>query len=75
MQVSKGMFVEKCAVCHGATGAGDGMVGLLFAQKPKDLQLLAKENKGEFPDARVYGSVEGSLDIAADGNSETADLG
>ncbi len=62
MQVGKGMFVERCAVCHGETGAGDDVVGGLFTQKPKDLQLLAKENNGEFPNARVYRSIDGRLD-------------
>jgi mono/diheme cytochrome c family protein len=70
MQVGKGMFLERCAVCHGETGAGDDVVGGLFTQKPKDLQLLTKENNGEFLYARVYRSIDGRLDIAAHENSE-----
>lgn len=63
-------FTQRCAVCHGDTGAGDGLVGELFAQRPKDLRILAKENGGVFPFAAVYESIDGRRDIAAHGNSE-----
>ena len=41
--------MDRCAVCHGETGSGDGMVGALFASKPKDLTMLTKKNGGAFP--------------------------
>lgn len=63
-------FAQRCAVCHGETGAGDGLVGELFAQRPKDLRILARENGGEFPFSAVYESIDGRRDIAAHGNSE-----
>ncbi len=60
-------FVERCSVCHGAEGKGDGIVGELFAQKPKNLRVLASENSGVFPFAAVYESIDGQRDVAAHG--------
>jgi len=31
--LGKSEFVQRCAVCHGEEGAGDGMVGELFATR------------------------------------------
>lgn len=64
------IFEERCAVCHGAGGAGDGMVGELFAAKPKDLKLLGRENGGVYPFDDVYRAIDGRMSIAAHGNSE-----
>ena len=62
-------FVERCAVCHGEEGKGDGLVGELFTRKPKNLQLLAKENGGVFPFDVVIESIDGRREIAGHGNS------
>lgn len=64
------LFQENCAVCHGAMGAGDGPVAELFAQRPKNLKMLAKENNGAFPFSEVYQSINGRRDITAHGNTE-----
>ncbi|MDE3079738.1 MAG: c-type cytochrome [Paracoccaceae bacterium] len=60
-------FKDHCAVCHGDTGKGDGVVGALFAQRPKDLTQLSKENGGTFPMDRVVGSIDGRDKIAGHG--------
>lgn len=57
--VGKASYERNCAACHGATGAGDGLVTELFQQKPKNLALLAKENGGVFPFDRVYQYIDG----------------
>lgn len=64
------IFAERCAVCHGEGGKGDGLVGELFAQKPADLTLLAKNNNGAFPFSEVYQSIDGRKRIVAHGRSE-----
>lgn len=66
----KRMFEENCAVCHGPVGAGDGPVAGLFAQRPRNLKLLAKDNGGVFPFSEVYQSIDGRRDITAHGNTE-----
>lgn len=60
-------FLDRCAVCHGTTGKGDGIVGELFTQKPKDLTTLSKENGGTFPVERVYQSIDGTHKYPAHG--------
>lgn len=68
--IGEALFQENCAVCHGAAGAGDGPVADLFAQKPRNLQLLAKENNGAFPFSETYQAIDGTRQIGAHGNSE-----
>lgn len=63
-------FQQRCAVCHGAEGAGDGMVGELFATRPKDLRVLSRENGGAFPFDRVASSIDGRMEIAGHGATE-----
>lgn len=60
-------FNTHCAVCHGADGKGGGEVGALFAQRPKNLTLLSKENGGIFPFERVYQSIDGRAKVVAHG--------
>lgn len=64
------LFRENCSVCHGATGGGDGPVADLFAQRPKNLKTLAKENNGAFPFSEVYQSINGRREVTAHGNTE-----
>ncbi|NNK79728.1 MAG: hypothetical protein HKP40_13570 [Litoreibacter sp.] len=68
--LGKPEYDQRCAVCHGAEGAGDGAVGVLFAQSPKDLRTLASDNGGVFPFADVYQAIEGGREIAAHGRTE-----
>jgi len=68
--VGQEIFIDRCAVCHGETGAGDGLVGELFDRKPKNLTLLEKENNGAFPFSEVYQSIDGRREIAGHGNSK-----
>ena len=63
------IYMERCAVCHGETGSGDGIVGELFAQKPSDLKLLSKNNGGTFPFLETYRAIDGRADIPAHGRS------
>jgi mono/diheme cytochrome c family protein len=53
-------FEANCAICHGANGKGSGFYGELLRRSPPDLTLLAKQNQGVFPMARLYEVVEGA---------------
>lgn len=66
----KASYDNNCAVCHGADGAGDGMVAELFSQKPRNLRTLAADNNGAFPFSEVYQSINGRRDIQGHGSSE-----
>lgn len=69
VELGKEIYQSRCAVCHGAEGKGDGVVGELFRQRPKNLALLAKDNGGVFPVERVYQSIDGRNRIAAHGDT------
>jgi mono/diheme cytochrome c family protein len=64
------IYKAHCIVCHGESGAGDGMVGVLFSQPPADLRLLSKNNNGVFPSERVIEAVYGRREIQAHGQTE-----
>ncbi|MDH3264274.1 MAG: c-type cytochrome [Paracoccaceae bacterium] len=64
------IYVERCAVCHGAEGGGDGVVGELLARRPKNLRLLAKDNGGTFPADMVAQVIDGRTTIPGHGNPD-----
>ena len=53
-------FEANCASCHGVTGKGNGVVVPYLSKSPPDLTLLAKNNQGVFPMARLYDVIEGA---------------
>ena len=61
------IYKTYCAVCHGKAGAGDGMVGELFAQRPANLKHLSRGNGGVFPTERVTDAIYGRGKIAGHG--------
>ncbi len=70
VEFGKASFERNCAVCHGPSGAGDGPVAELFAQRPRNLKTLAKDNGGAFPFSEVYQSINGRREIVGHGSSE-----
>lgn len=52
-------FFEYCASCHGPMGRGDGPVAAELKKRPADLTLLAKNNNGQFPYAKVRVIIDG----------------
>ncbi|WP_343081954.1 c-type cytochrome [Ostreiculturibacter nitratireducens] len=63
-------FMNSCAQCHGAGGKGDGvMAGFLNTAAP-DLTVLQQANGGVFPFARVYGVIDGTVQVGAHGTTE-----
>jgi hypothetical protein len=59
MDVGKANFEASCAICHGLTGKGDGMVALGLKVKPSDLTVLSENNGGVFPRSRVERVIDG----------------
>lgn len=63
-------YMNSCAQCHGASGAGDGvMVGFLSSRAPA-LTQLQKDNGGVFPVAKLYDIIKGSTTVGAHGTSD-----
>lgn len=57
--LGKSEYMNACAVCHGATGAGDGSYGGMLTRKPSNLTQLTKKNGGVFPVGYVYQAIDG----------------
>ena len=68
----RALFMENCAVCHGASGKGDGEMARGMARAPADLTLLALRDGGSFPKAKVMSTVDGYArsDLAGPGMPE-----
>lgn len=62
------LFAELCAVCHGASGKGDGPAVAALRQRPADLTSLASSNNGEFPREMLQEFVYGKSKINAHGS-------
>ena len=70
IELGKEIYDDKCAVCHGLDGRGDGPVGELFAQRPRNLLTLARDNGGAFPFSEVFTSVDGRREIRGHGDTQ-----
>jgi mono/diheme cytochrome c family protein len=62
-------YQENCAVCHGATGVGDGQFASLLTVKTADLTLLSSKNNGQFPFLDVFRIIDGRTTLRAHGSS------
>jgi mono/diheme cytochrome c family protein len=60
VDLGKREYDTNCAVCHGATGKGDGPFASVMNVRTPSLTALAKANGGVFPFARVYEIIEGA---------------
>jgi len=52
-------FAHSCASCHGRDGRGGGPSAAALANRPPDLTTLSLRNNGNFPYARVSGTIAG----------------
>lgn len=67
VDIGKREYNVNCAVCHGLQGRGDGPYAPLIETPPADLTVLAKNNGGIFPLARVYEAIDGEREFLAHG--------
>jgi mono/diheme cytochrome c family protein len=64
------IFMERCGVCHGEDGKGNGPAVGSLKIAPADLTVLSKNNGGVFPAERVKRVVGQEVDITAHGSRE-----
>jgi mono/diheme cytochrome c family protein len=64
------LFRAYCASCHGIDAKGNGPAARALKAKVADLTVLAKNDRGTFPDARVRKVIMGDEVIAAHGSRE-----
>jgi mono/diheme cytochrome c family protein len=55
-------FDDKCAVCHGLEGKGDGVLASSLNQQPADLTRLSASNGGTFPTSEAFDKIWGRDD-------------
>lgn len=60
-------YQERCAVCHGVQGEGDGPLADFLRLETADLTTLAARNDDMFPEEMVYRVIDGRTEIAAHG--------
>lgn len=58
------LFRAYCATCHGVAGKGMGPAAAALKAKVPDLTLLARDNRGKFPAARVREAIMGDKVVA-----------
>jgi mono/diheme cytochrome c family protein len=59
-----------CASCHGADGAGDGIVADVLRLPPANLTMIAARNGGAFPRDRVYAAIDGRQKVNGHGPAQ-----
>jgi mono/diheme cytochrome c family protein len=59
------LYIDFCAVCHGETGRGDGVMAEVLTIAPTDLTTLSAS--GAFPTQRVAEQIDGRRQLAAHG--------
>ena len=64
------LFQAYCASCHGKGGRGNGPVAPALKATVPDLTVIAKNNGGKFPEARVRRIIIGEGMIASHGSRE-----
>ena len=63
-------YMNRCAVCHGASGKGDGGAIDILKTAPTDLTTLSRKNGGVFPYDRVYAVIDGRQAVKGHGSRE-----
>lgn len=68
--IGRAEYEQKCIICHGAQGKGDGAYSEMLTKRATDLTTLSKKNGGVFPFARVFETIEGTHELKAHGSRE-----
>jgi mono/diheme cytochrome c family protein len=64
------LFRAHCASCHGSDANGNGPLASMLKAKAPDLTVLAKNNGGKFPSARVLKTITGEDVLASHGSRD-----
>jgi mono/diheme cytochrome c family protein len=62
VEAGRQQFEDKCAVCHGVSGTGDGVLAPDMNPKPADLTRISERNSGTFPSSKVFAKIWGRDD-------------
>jgi hypothetical protein len=64
------LYATYCATCHGADGKGNGPTAPALRVRPPDLTVLAKRNRGRFPESEVYQIIKWGGGLASHGSKD-----
>lgn len=70
VDIGKREYMNKCAVCHGQSGRGDGGIIDVLKAAPADLTTLSKKNGGVFPFDRVRMVIDGRQLVKGHGDRD-----
>ena len=62
VEAGRQQFEDKCAVCHGMSGTGDGVLAPGLKPQPADLTRISQRNDGTFPNSKVFAKIWGRDD-------------
>ncbi|HEY1580625.1 MAG TPA: c-type cytochrome [Terracidiphilus sp.] len=65
----KQMYTSYCAPCHGTDGRGSGPAASALRTQPTDLTMLARNNRGKFPDTHVIVVLQFGSEMSAHGSA------
>jgi mono/diheme cytochrome c family protein len=68
--IGKREYLNRCAVCHGQSGKGDGGALDILKTAPADLTTLSKKNGGVFPVDRVTAVIDGRQLVKGHGSRD-----
>lgn len=68
--IGKFTYEDRCAVCHGVLGHGNGPMAGALTPPPSNLTLLAKQSGGEYPFAQVYEVIDGRTSVTGHGSRQ-----
>jgi mono/diheme cytochrome c family protein len=60
------LFEQNCAICHGNTGRGDGILAKSLTPPPPDLTRITFRERDVFPRTRVLSVIDGYTRQAPD---------
>lgn len=63
-------YRTNCRVCHGEEGKGNGPLASELKTAPINLQMISKNNNGEFPTSAMYELIDGRKSVRAHGTSD-----
>ena len=63
-------YMDRCAVCHGESGKGDGGMIDILRTAPSDLTTLSRNNGGVFPFEHVYAVIDGRQAVKGHGSRD-----
>lgn len=63
----KGLYLLRCASCHGVNGKGDGPTAAVLTHPSAGLTTISKHHGGTFPSAEVMPVIDGAHPVPAHG--------